>query len=148
MTYEKNVSNPNCVLDALQELKRQQDQLEGSPTCCYTSLLKKLLKVDTIPFMLLTNNGPFELAGLFYGKKSAHFHTSFFRIENIDEEKKCITISLLRPITLYGTYAKEICDVERLERTKICVTVDIACFCGVQCLDIDLLKKVIVEPKW
>ncbi|WP_175638980.1 CotY/CotZ family spore coat protein [Metabacillus schmidteae] len=147
MTYETE-SNPNCVYEALQELKKQQDQLEGSTSCCYTSLLKKLLKVDTIPFMLLTNEGPFELGGFLYGKKNSHFHTSFFRIEKLDEDKKCVTLSLLRPITLYGTFAKEICDVERLERTKICVTVDTECLCAVQCLDIDLMKKVIVEPKW
>lgn len=144
-------SNPNCVYEALQELKHQQDQLEGSPTCCYTSLLKKLLKVDTIPFMLLSEEGPFVLAGLQYGFNHCdhkHFHTSFFRVESLDRDKNCATISLLKPMTLYGSIANEICDVERLVRTKICVTVDLHCFCGVQCLDMDLLKEIIIEPKW
>jgi hypothetical protein len=151
MTYEKSKSNPNCIFEALQELKIQQDQLEGSASCCFSSLLKKLLKVDTIPFMLLSEDGPFVLAGLQYGANHCnhkHFHTSIFRIESLDREKNCATLSLLKPITLYGSEAKEICEIERLIRTNICVTVDLNCFCAVQCLDMDLLKEMIIEPKW
>ncbi|WP_158638489.1 CotY/CotZ family spore coat protein [Metabacillus litoralis] len=151
MIDEYNDSNPNCVYKALQELKEQQDQLEGSPTSCFSSLFKKLFKVDTIPFLLFNEDGLFELAGLQYGEKDHdhhHFHTKFFRIEHLDEEKNCASLSLLRPISIYSSYVDDICAVDRLERTNICVTVDLSCFCAIQCLDVDLLKKIVIEPKW
>jgi Spore coat protein Z len=139
------------VYSALKELKAQQDQLEGCPTSCFSSLLSKILKVDTIPFLIMNENGPLELVGIEFienTKKCNHFHTNFFRIEHLDPKDNWATLSLLRPLSLCGNPAKSISDVERLERTKICVTVDLSRFCAVQCLDINLLKKVVIEPKW
>ncbi|MBM6618230.1 CotY/CotZ family spore coat protein [Bacillus suaedaesalsae] len=140
----------NCVCSALLELKSQQDQLGGCPTSCFSSLLAKLIKVDTLPFMLFTeSNGPLELVG--FERKSngiSHFKTSFFRIEDIDEETCCAKISLLRPLDFQGCIVDSICDVARLERTRICTEIDVNCFCAVQCLDVDLLRSIVIEPKW
>ncbi|MFD1735479.1 CotY/CotZ family spore coat protein [Bacillus salitolerans] len=140
------------VCEALVILKSQQDQLEGCPTDCFSSLLAKLLKVDTIPFMLYTpNGGPLELAGFEHEQYTIctkYFHTRFFRIESIDKENCCAKISLLRPVDLEGYSATSICEVAYLERTKICTVVDLNCFCAVQCLDVELMRKIIIEPKW
>lgn len=145
-------NHKNCVCTALMELKSQQDQLGGCPTSCFSSLLAKILKVDTLPFMLLTENkGPLELVGFeknHYPGGISHFQTSFFRIESIEEKKCCAKISLLRPLDIHGHIAESICDVARLERTKICTEIDLECVCAVQCLDVDLLKKIEIEPKW
>ena len=140
-----------CVCEALLEIKNQQDQLEDFPTSCFSSLVAKLIKVDTIPFMLLTeSNEPFKLNGFDHDDHSgelSHFYTSFFRIEEISENC-CATISLLRPLDIHGYMTTSTCEVERLERTEICAEVDLNCFCAVQCLDVDLMKKIEVEPKW
>jgi hypothetical protein len=151
MKNHKHESHQSCVFLVLEELKAQQDQLETYPTSCFSSLLKKLLKVDTIPFMLLSSKGPMELAGFEYAdvtKETVHFHTHFFRIEKLMYDTNCATLSLLRPLTLCGDPVHSICEVERFERTDICVTIDLSCVCGIQCLDVDLLKKVVIEPKW
>ncbi|KAA0546558.1 hypothetical protein FZW96_15050 [Bacillus sp. BGMRC 2118] len=143
----------NIVCTALVELKNQQDQLEGCPSSCFSSLLAKLLKVDTLPFILLTEkNEPLELVGFEYKPLPvgvSYFHTSFFRIEKINEDTCTAKVSLLRPLDENGFTANDICEVNSLERTKICVEIDLNnTVCGVQCLDVDLLRKVEIEPKW
>lgn len=144
------VYHQGSIYHAILELKKQQDLLGGCPNSCYSNLLSKLLKVDTIPLLLYTEDGLFHLSGSEDKnfRKCEHFCTPFFRIEHVDIKKNCCTISLLRPLSLSGVLVEEICDVERLERTNICVKIDLSCFCAVQCLDINLLKKVVIEPKW
>ncbi|WP_078434178.1 CotY/CotZ family spore coat protein [Metabacillus halosaccharovorans] len=138
------------VYHAILELKRQQDSLGGCPTSCFSTLLSKLIKVDTIPFLLYTDSGLFQVSGVKANDngKDDDFCTPFFRIEHVDTREKFGILSLLRPLSLTGYPAEEICDVERLERTEICVKVDLTCICAVQCLDINLMKKVVIEPKW
>jgi hypothetical protein len=151
MIKKSNDRTTNCLYTALRELKTQQDQLDGCPTSCFSNLLSKLFKVDTIPFLLYTEKGPLQLTGFEYSKQTRdcqYFHTTFFRIENVEGENKSVILSLLRPLTLSGSPAEDIFSMERLERTNICVTVDLSCVCGVQCLDIDLAKKIVIEPKW
>ncbi|XQY93646.1 CotY/CotZ family spore coat protein [Metabacillus sp. HB246100] len=143
-------SDPICLYDALYAIKEQQDQLQGSPTSCYSSLFKKLFRIDTIPFILYSKSGAFELAGLKYRNTKDdhdHFITNFFRVEHLDKINGA-TLSLLRPILLCQTKKYDICHVDRLERTNICVTVDLSYFCAIQCLDLTLLKEIVIEPKW
>lgn len=151
MIKKPNDRTTNFLYTALRELKTQQDQLDGCPTSCFSTLLSKLFKVDTIPFLLYTVYGPFQLAGFEYSKQTGdcqYFHTTFYRIENLKGDNKCVILSLLRPLTLSGYPAEDILGMERLERTSIFVTVDLSCICAVQCLDIDLAKKIVIEPKW
>ncbi|MCV9887812.1 CotY/CotZ family spore coat protein [Metabacillus halosaccharovorans] len=138
------------VYHAILELKHQQDSLDGCPTSCFSTLLSKLYKVDTIPFLLYTDSGLFQVSGVKANDngKDDDFCTPFFRIEHVDTKEKFGILSLLRPLSLTGYPSEEICDVERLERTEICVKVDLTCICAVQCLDINLMKKVVIEPKW
>lgn len=142
----------NCVCKALIELKSQQDELSGCPTSCFSSLIAKLFKVDTLPFMLFSDDErPLELSAYEFNRTSniaKPFHTSFFRIESINEDTCCATISLLRPIDIHGYIADNLCNVARLEKTKICKEIDLSCYCAVQCLDVDLMKKIEIEPKW
>lgn len=138
------------VYHAFLELKRQQDQLGICPTSCFSPLIAKLFKVDTIPVLFYTESGLFQVKAVKAkdNGKGNEFWTSFFRIEHVDTKEKCGILSLLRPLSLTGNPVEEICDVERLERTEICVKVDLTCICAVQCLDINLMKKVVIEPKW
>lgn len=148
---DNNKQDQNCsIYHAILELKRQQDHLGGCPTSCFSSLFSKLFKVDTIPFLLYTEEGLFKASGVVesYNGTCDSFYTSFFRIENVDTINKCVILSLLLPLSLSGFLVDEMCDVERLERTNICVNVDLSCFCAVQCLDISLMKKIVIEPKW
>ncbi|MBM6618224.1 CotY/CotZ family spore coat protein [Bacillus suaedaesalsae] len=85
---------------------------------------------------------------MYLGGGVSHFHTSFFRIIHINEKTCCAKISLLRPLDIHGYITDSICDLARLERTNKCVEVDLNCFCAVQCFDVDLLKKIEIEPKW
>ena len=143
-------NHKSSIYHALNELKHQQDQIGGCPTSCFSSLPSKLYKIDTIPFLLYTDNGLFQVSGEEKNNsgKGYHFWTPFFRIEDLDVNNKCGILSLLRPLSLSGFPVDEIYNVERLERTNNCVKVDLSCFCAVQCLDLNLLKKVVIEPKW
>ncbi|WP_053362713.1 CotY/CotZ family spore coat protein [Bacillus sp. FJAT-27251] len=149
---EKQSNMGNCIGDALYELKKLQDFLAETTTPFLGKILGKLVGSDTIPFILLTNNGMFEWNGVIYDektKKEECFTTSFFRVDDIDKDSSCAKLTILRPYNIHKEHAKLLCDVVKLEKTPICVEVDISCFCGIQCLDTELLKrKIICEPKW
>ncbi|KKK39860.1 hypothetical protein WQ57_00770 [Mesobacillus campisalis] len=142
----------NCIGDALFELKKLQDFLAETSTPFLGKLLGKLVGSDTIPFILLTKNGIFEWEGIVYNEKKKSqecFTTSFFRIDSIEKGSSCAKLTILRPYNIHKEPAKLLCDVVKLEKTPICIEIDISCFCGIQCLDTELLKrKIICEPKW
>ncbi|MCA1031120.1 spore coat protein [Bacillus timonensis] len=143
MSNNKNHQcDESCVCSALNELKEQQDLLKGCPTSCFSSLLVKIVKVDTIPFIL------FDEEGLFKAMVAGVCRSPFFRIEEIDLENCCATLMVLIGRTMDGYETEEICDMYALEKSETFLTVDLTCFCAVQCLDLDLMKrKVIIEPK-
>lgn len=135
----------DCLCDALYELKLFQDLIKDSQTKYYGQLLAKIVGTDTLPFFLLTKKGH----PLSFSDTDECFETSYFRIESIDKEECCATISLLRPLDIEGCLSNSLCDVVRLERTSTCKVVDLTCFCAVQLLETELLtRKVIIEPKW
>lgn len=134
---------------ALRVIKLQQIQLEGCQgECCCSSLLTKIVKSDTIPFMLATPKGTFSVEA---EQKKDHepFSTAFFRLEGLKPESCQAIISLLKPLTIDDEIAEDLEDLYRLERTAIKIKVDLCKFCAIKCLDIKLLakKKVIIEPK-
>ncbi|TQR18707.1 CotY/CotZ family spore coat protein [Psychrobacillus vulpis] len=143
MSSERKSSN--CICDALFELKLFQDFLKHSHTKFYGHLLAEIVNTDTIPFFLITKKGD----PLSFNDTKECFETSYFRIESVDPEKCCTTISLLRPLDIEGRISNSICDVVRLEKTSTCKEVDLTCICAIQLLDTELLRrKIIIEPKW
>ena len=122
-----------------------QDLLGNSRTKFYGRLFGKIAGTDTIPLLLISKNGE----PLSFINTDECFETSYFRIESIDRDICCTTISLLRPLDIEGNFTNSFCDVVRLEKTSICKTVDLSRICAIQLLDTELLtRKIIIEPKW
>ena len=85
---EQNLNTGNCINDALFELKKLQDFLVETSTPFLGKILGRLVGVDTIPFMLLTDTGVFELSGIVYNDmtdKKDYFTTSFFKVNSIEK---------------------------------------------------------------
>lgn len=105
----------------------------------------KIIGSDTIPFLLITNKGDH----LKLIDKSMKLETVFFRIESIDKDRCCVTVSLLRGYDFEGNVTNSIVDVVRLERTTTIRTIELCNIAANQLLSPDLLKKnIIIEPKW
>lgn len=111
----------------------------------YGKLLLKIVGTDTIPFFLITCTGDH----LRLIDTVNQFKTDYFRIESIDKEHCCVTVSLLRPLDYEGNITNTVADVVKLERTSTKQTIEVACLSAIQLLNPDLLKcKDIIEPKW
>ncbi|MBO1510272.1 CotY/CotZ family spore coat protein [Metabacillus bambusae] len=141
-----------CILETLKTIKFHQEFIIDPSLSSSKYRCKHVKIVDTIPFILWNDCGLFELTGYISNhledEKSDSFCTSFFRIENIDEKQKCATLSLLKPLDIDGRLSKEICEIVRLERTPICVDVDLSSFCAIHYLNVELLnRKIIIEPR-
>ena len=104
-----------------------------------------MLGSDTIPVTFTTNMGsPLSLIEAGTGTE-----TRYFRIEEIDEEKHLIIVSLLRPLDIFGDIANSMSDVVKLEKTTTKNTLCLMLISGVQLFNTTLLtKKMIIEPKW
>lgn len=135
----------NYICEAFYELKLLQDFLQDSQTKFFGNLLAKIVGTDTIPFLLTTTKGDL----LTISSVQEGFETNYFRIELVDLEKCCVTISLLRPIDIEGNVSNAPCDVVRLEKTSICRVIDTNFICAIQTLETKMLtRKIIIEPKW
>lgn len=119
-------------------------------------------RANTRVFMLLNEKGdPFK--AMFNERRRHHHHhhdrnasnegaghkdcnncfSVFFRVQNVFDNC-CATLQVLEPRDRHGhrvnlfNHGKldfdAICEVERFEATGSCVTVDLKCFCGVQCV--------------
>jgi hypothetical protein len=133
----------SCVCDAVVAIKDQQDAVDECPTSCFTNLLSPAPLGDTIPFVLTCDcDDTFTAVGNVGELSSGScFTTEFFRVESVDEDSCCATLSLLRPLKKNGHPAKDECDVHSLMRTNFCVEVDLDCFCAIQCLDPRLVDR-------
>jgi Spore coat protein Z len=140
-----------CLYGALQELKSLQDYLAHSSTKYFGKLLARLVGVDTIPFSLLTKKGFLSLKGIDINERMGReesFTTNYFRIESVDQDSCCVTVSLLRPFDVYGNDAYSVCEVMKLEKTSAYVELGLSDICAIQPLEVELLKrKIIIEPK-
>lgn len=143
MSIDKEKKHFLC--EALSELKELQDSIIDYHSNYYGQLLLKIVGSDTIPFFLIMDNG----VRLRITDTVKHFETEYFRIESIDKERCCGTISLLRPFDVEGNDTKSIADVVKLERTSTKISIELDCLSAIQLLNLDLLKgKIIIEPKW
>lgn len=133
------------VCEALSELKALQDSITGFQSKYFGKLLLKIVGSDTIPFLLITNNGG-RLRLVDNEKRVA---TEHFRIESVDKEYCRVTVSLLRAFDYEGKDTNLIADVVRLERTSIEKTIELCSITAIQLLNTDLFdEKFIIEPKW
>lgn len=142
---EQQGNSAQQISNALYELLKFQEFIIEHETPFFGNLLEKLVAVDTIPFLLMTKDGCLNAMGI--GAEGC-FLTKFFRIEAIEEGANCATISLLRAFDICGEETDSIYEVMKLKKTDTCIEIDLSCICGIQIVDIDLLKrKIIIEPK-
>ena len=151
------VATGNCICDVVRAIKDIQDQVIDidcpvCPTNCFLEPLGGLVsparnnQADTRVFMLLTKDGtPFKA---FYRDNDIvdrDCFSVFFRVEDVFDGC-CATLRVLEPLDRNrnevnllddcGTKLKlsRICDVRNFEATDSCVTVDLNCFCGIECV--------------
>jgi hypothetical protein len=147
-----------CVKKTLEKILWAQKNAkkggcEPSSVSCNNSI-KELLKPNgyssknTIPFILYCNGcEPFKIEGVTthfdpYSNKEKFicFSTFIFRIKDLKDN--CAVLQLLK-IKFDPCRDKDLCspcdqldcaDVDDLIPTDVCINVDLACFCAIQCL--------------
>lgn len=145
----------NCVCEVVRAIKDIQDAAEDvceCPTNCFQDPLGSLIKpgkrqkADTRVFILKTADGsPFHA---FFREDDCACVSIFFRVEDIFDNC-CATLRVIKPLdhnrdTVDLTDGccidlKSVCNVNRFEATDDCITVDLSCFCAIQCVaDVDL----------
>ncbi|MFD1735351.1 CotY/CotZ family spore coat protein [Bacillus salitolerans] len=141
----------DCVCDVVNFIADLQDAVEDDldcPTNCLRPVLgafENKHKANTRPFILYTEDGkPFEAffkpetdecpcGEEHHGKKLDFYCKSiFFRVESVDG--CCAVLRVLEPDCLHSN-CPQIADTDNLRRTCSCITVDLRCFCAIQCLD-------------
>lgn len=141
----------HCMTDALNELLKFQQFIQDYSIPYFGKLLGKIVGTDTIPIMLQTEDGFLQLMGIDKkgDKHPSMFFTRFFRIEEVDIERNCAIVTLLRSLNIDGEDTDQLCDMVKLVKTNICETIDLSSLYGVQPLDPAYLRrKIIIEPKW
>jgi len=152
----RGISTGNCICDVVRAIKDIQDQVVDNdcpvcPTNCFLEPLGGLVspsrnQADTRVFMLLTKDGtPFKA---FFRDNDRHDNdcfSVFFRVEDVFDGC-CATLRVLEPLDRNrhevdlldecGTKLKlsKICEVRNFEASDSCVTVDLNCFCGIECV--------------
>lgn len=148
-------SSQNCVCDVVRAILDIQNQGINEececPTNCFLEPLGGLVSparttADTRVFMLLTKDGtPFKAFFRENGSPDCTCFSVFFRVEDVFDGC-CATLRVLEPLTSdnkevqiisdHGSEVnlKSICKVTKFAATNSCVTVDLNCFCGVQCI--------------
>ncbi|MFD1705654.1 CotY/CotZ family spore coat protein [Siminovitchia sediminis] len=147
----------NCVCQVVKAIKDIQDQAEDECEPCTSSCFVEPLgdlgvrgkkHADTRVFTLTFKNGEF-LKGLYKGHQGKCV-SIYFRVEEIFDNC-CATLRVLVPLKSDGRtvvniidangnidYA-QLCEVKDWGRSNSCITVDLHCFCAVQCIaDVDL----------
>lgn len=145
----------NCVCQVVRAIKDIQDEAveEECFTCtsnCFVEPLGELAlparqRSDTRVFTLTNKNGDLFKA-LFKGT-AGKCVSVFFRVEDIFDNC-CATLRVLVPlkdttvVNLFpnGTLSYEaLCSVNNWASSNSCITVDLHCFCAVQCIaDVNL----------
>ncbi|GAB2532753.1 CotY/CotZ family spore coat protein [Gracilibacillus alcaliphilus] len=143
------VTHNDCVCDVVRAIAEAQEDVDNQncDISCHRSI-KNLISgetstnFDTVPFILFTKKGePFKGIGaeiVTHGNARFDCVESFiFRVNKVKD--CCATLELL----VFEDHKKTgdtPCDQiddespEDLERTGICITVDLNCFCAISCL--------------
>lgn len=143
----------NCICEVLRAIKRIQDVREDFDCndCnndCFLAPIGSVRPTQNRPntrvFMLLDKNGdPFKafFKRRLGGTEICGF-SIFFRVQKVFDNC-CATLEVLAPfdgtslVDLFPNNVLDmdaVCDVNRFVQTRTCVTVDLKCFCGVQCV--------------
>jgi Spore coat protein Z len=142
---------------------RDDRECDDCNTDCFLTPLGSLVspsrqRSNTRVFMLLTDDGdPFK--AMFNNRRRENdmltadelenernrmsCFSVFFRVQNVFDNC-CATLQVLEPLDRRGRRVDlfrngkldldAICEVERFDATGSCVTVDLKCFCGIQCV--------------
>ncbi|WP_394235378.1 CotY/CotZ family spore coat protein [Niallia oryzisoli] len=153
-----DTSSRGCVCDVVRAIKDIQDNAEDvceCPTNCFQEPLGALVSparrsnADTRVFVLKTADGsPFHA---FFKAKDCACVSIFFRVEEVFDNC-CATLRVIKPIKRENGQMTTLdmvknccidlgsfCDLCGFESTNDCITVDLNCFCAVQCIaDVDL----------
>lgn len=152
-------SSKGCVCEvvrAILDIQNQsvRDDCSRCTTNCFLEPLGGIVSpgrsnVDTRVFMLLTKFGtPF--VATFSADDCMDCASVFFRVEDVFDDC-CATLRVLKPLDRGGDVVdllnsegtavslRSICDVTNYAVTDSCITVDLNCFCAVQCVaDVNL----------
>lgn len=144
-------STSGCVCDVVRAILDIQDNVQDDCGCgsnCFMEPLGAIRphmkdRVNTRVFVLKNADGsPFH--AFFKGCGDACV-SIYFRVEEVFDNC-CATLRVLKPLDHKGhpvdlTDEKccidlsQVCKVEDFEATNDCVTVDLTCFCAIQCIE-------------
>ncbi len=153
----KHHDKGNCVCDVVRAILDIQNQATDEcgecPTNCFLEPLGGLTNparnnADTRVFMLLTKDGdPFK--AFFRTRTTPNTGdcvSVFFRVESIFDNC-CATLRVLQPLGRDGhgiplvsdtdrsrIDLTQICEAVNFRSTNSCITVDLNCFCGIECI--------------
>nr|WP_263328309.1 CotY/CotZ family spore coat protein [Neobacillus sp. Marseille-Q6967] len=156
-------STSNCVCDVVQAIKDLQDNAVLADECedcpsCFMEPLGSLVspsrrdQPDTRVFMLKTADGsPFHA---FFTPEDGACVSIYFRVEDVFDNC-CATLRVLIPGRREGGNfvpvnlvsggdrccidLTRVCQVNRFRASNDCITVDLKCFCAIQCIaDVNL----------
>lgn len=117
--------NSCCICKEMEKLLEEQKLLENfGKDCRYLQLPKKM---DTIPFMLVSTD-KFSHFQAIYNKGL----TPFFRIESLIPSTCCAKLRLLKPSNLYNRYTNCVGELYALQKTDVCIYVNICCFIAIE----------------
>ncbi|MDM5238108.1 exosporium assembly protein ExsY [Bacillus cereus] len=141
----KHHGSSHCVVDVVKFINELQDC--STTTCgsgCEIPFLgahNSAAVANTRPFILYTKAGtPFEAFAPIGDLK--HCTSPIFRVESVDDDS-CAVLRVLAVVSSDGSFVPPgndpICTflnvpTARLKSTSTCLTVDLSCFCAIQCL--------------
>ena len=145
------------VVRAILEIQNQatHDDCSSCTTNCFLEPLGGIVSparksADTRVFTLLTNTGKPFMATFSSEEYPEACASMYFRVEDMFDDC-CATLRVLIPLTeeeeevnLLADCGTQIdlhciCDVKKFVASNSCITVDLSCFCAVQCIqDVDL----------
>ncbi|MDF0727945.1 CotY/CotZ family spore coat protein [Cytobacillus sp. S13-E01] len=154
----------DCVCDIVEFIDDLQDVVEdvSCPTNCLNPVLGDVFnqqpRANTRPFILFTEDGkPFKAffksldTECDHDGDNHHNHnhhgintdfeackSPFFRVESVND--CCAVLRVLEPQDDYCDIMA--CPQDNLRVTNSCITVDLRCFCAIQCLDDIYLRGV------
>ncbi|SFM48477.1 spore coat protein Z [Gracilibacillus orientalis] len=141
-----------CVCDVVRAIADAQDNAVGQQ--CDVSCLRSIQDLvspvggnglDTVPFILYDKKGkPFKGFGAEVDANGGParfdcFSSFIFRVTEVDDDECCAVLELLvfdNDEKTCGDPCEQLDNekVDELERTGICITVDLNCFCAITCL--------------
>ncbi|MBB6450689.1 hypothetical protein HNR44_002679 [Geomicrobium halophilum] len=142
----------DCICATLADIVREQNKAGNCVNSCYHHMLARQPVYQTVPVVFTTNlQTPFCALGDIEDRDC--FTTIYFRVEEVDERKDCVTLELLKPVHSRGIHLPSGSSEVHFEqvsgsakapliltRTGQCILVKCDCLCSVQCLDPTIVR--------